>query len=519
MIYGGKRDIYSVKGSERFMKVLRIGKGIRLKVDELSELVYEGDFRVELTEDAHLALSNSQRSLQELLVDGKPIYGINTGFGQLAEESIPDEQLRELQVNLIYSHAAGSGKPVSEHLIRLAMILRLHSLALGYSGISLELADMLLKLINSGIVPIVPTYGSVGASGDLIPLAHIALALLGEGKCSYKGRVVSADEALKDIGLTPYKLKPKEGLALINGTCFSSALLVYSLPIIERLIYWSHVAMALGLAGLSGTAKHFNEILYKLKPHRGLKRSLDLCRQLTDSLKWSEAKVIQEPYSYRCAPYIYATAFETLELAREIVEIEINSVTDNPVLYEGQVISGGNFHGNHLAVLADNLRVIIAQLANLSFYRLSRLLDKRLSRGLPPFLAIKPGLNSGYMISHYLASSLTAEIRVLATPISVNNLPVSGNQEDMITYSQSSATFLMESIDRLLRVIALELMVSTHACKLRGVEAEGALGMTFKELKGLLGNREVDSDEPIYQVQERFITWLSEKVKYLSYNG
>ncbi len=499
-------------------KRLLVGRDVEIGLEEIVEFAFDKEVSLELSEGTLEAVEKSYRELMNRLGE-EPIYGISTGFGELANSLISREQADRLQANLIYSHAVGSGNAVNPLIVRIASVLRLHSLAKGFSGVSPELISYMLGFISSGLVPIVPEYGSVGASGDLIPLAHIALAMLGEGKVLFEGDVVDADVALERKGLKPYKLKPKEGLALINGTCFSSAIMSYGVYILRRAIYYSHVATAMGLVALLGLKKHFDIRLAEVKPQKKLAESISLLNSLLEGVSWRESNVVQEPYTYRCAPYVLATAWSRLEFAEESLRLENNSVTDNPIVYGGDVISGGNFHGNDLSVAADTLRIVLAQLGDISFHRISRLLDSKLNRGLPPYLADNPGLNSGYMISHYLMSSLAAELKALASPLSVYNLPVSGGQEDVVTYSQSSAAALIRSLDRYLRLLAGELLIATHALRLRieGGKVQlgrGKLYEIYQKLLPLLKGRREDMDEPLYKVHSRFETWLMNEVGY-----
>ena len=499
----------------------QLGAGVKLRADDLPSIAENG--KLDLSTEARERVKRSYEELNELS-KRELIYGVNTGFGDNAKTRVDNNQLSELQVRLILSHAAGSGPEVPPLITRMAQVARIHSLAMGYSGVSLELLEFMIKLFNEGVVPLVPRFGSVGASGDLIPLAHIALPIIGYGRVRLNGQEMSSEEALRRLNLKPYSLRPKEGLALINGTSFSVALSVSWLILLKKLLKYLELAHALSMIALKGLEKHLDNRIAQLKPHPGLKEAFSSLNDILKKASWSQAnwetdRVVQDPYTLRCSPHLYGYLRQFLDFAQEVIETELNSVTDNPLITERTALEGGNFHGYYLSAVSDHARVLMSALGEVSFWRTSRLLDRRFNRGLPHFLIPNPGLDSGFMISHYLASSLNAELKHLATPVSSMNFPVSAMQEDWVSYSQSSAWLTLESLERVIRILAIELMVSAQALQIRRENGErialsGELKETFQELVELFPDtyRKSDLEEPIYLLQGRFIKWLKSKL-------
>lgn len=405
----------------------------------------------------------ARMKLERALKKRITIYGVNTGFGALLNEKIAVQDQEELQVNLIMSHALGAGSLFEMTVVRLAMFLRTNMLAKGYSGVRLELIESMIKLINRDVIPVVYTKGSVGASGDLAPLAFIALVLMGRGEAFYQGKRMSAKLALKRAGIKPIQFEIKEGLALINGTEMMSAQASINVIQAEQLINIADIAGALSLVALGGNIESFDDKFSELKPYPGQKISAKNLRALISSNSNPDSR--QNAYSLRCMPQVHGAVRDGIGFARKIVEIEMNSVTDNPIVFDREIISGGNFHGQALALAMDNLAISLCTLSGISERRIARLLDTNLS-GLPAFLIPRPGINSGLMMTQLLAASNVAENKVLATPASIQSLPTSANQEDFVSMGMDAALKAKKVCENTEIVLALELICSCQAIDL-----------------------------------------------------
>ena len=423
-----------------------------------------GGAKVRLSAQGRQQIVAAQRRIARIIAAGKPVYGVNTGFGALADKAIPPDKIAELQVNLIRSHAAGAGNPLRRAEVRAAMFLRANMLSKGFSGVSPELVGAIIDLLNHDIVPVVPETGSVGASGDLAPLAHIALALLGRGEVFYKGRRGKAAAALKSAGLQPHRLQPKEGLSLINGTEVMAALGTLGVLRAERIAGVADLAGALTAAATGASPRVFEPDLHRLKDHRGQAESAGNVRAYLRDADFDRTRV-QDAYSIRCLPQVHGAAREGIAFARRTCEIEINSVTDNPVLLRDTAVSGGNFHGAQIALALDTLAIALTQLAAISERRTFRLLDPKLS-GLPAFLVPDPGLNSGLMIAQMLAASLVTDCKLSAAPASVHSLPTSAGQEDFVSMGMNSALKARRVNDAVETVLAVELLCACQALEL-----------------------------------------------------
>ncbi|RKX69930.1 histidine ammonia-lyase [candidate division WOR-3 bacterium] len=396
-----------------------------------------------------------------------PIYGVNTGFGSLARIRIPEKKIATLQQNLIESHCAGVGRPLSTEIVRAAMVIRINTLLRGYSGVRSVVVKLLAGMLNRKIHPIVPAQGSVGASGDLAPTAAIGAVMIGKGKAEYQGRIYPGRIALKKAGLRPIRLGPKEGLALLNGTQFMAALGTIGLARLENLLRHSDLAGAISIDGLRGTDRCFDPKLTGLRPYPGM---IQVARNLRQILKGSQilrshrrCGKVQDPYSLRCIPQVHGSVREAYRFAKGIFEREINSVTDNPVLIpEKGFLSGGHFHGQPLAYTLDFLTIGVSHLASISERRIARLLDHNLS-GLPPNLTENPGLNSGLMILQLTAAALTAENRTLSHPASVESIPTSANQEDFVSMGMNSGLKFLDALINLRRILAIEIICGLQA--------------------------------------------------------
>jgi histidine ammonia-lyase len=419
-----------------------------------------------LSEQARAKMLRSREVIERLLATDAPVYGVNTGFGKMASVRISNAQIRELQVNLVRSHACGIGRLLREQETRAMMLLRANALAKGYSGIRPVAVDTLCAMLGARVHPLVPSQGSVGASGDLAPLAHLAHALIGEGEVVYQDQKMPGQEALKLAGVAPLRLEAKEGLALLNGTQAMLALLVLALREMEILADTADVAAALSLDALRGTPTAFDDRIAKVRSfpgHRECARHLRLLNQ-GSSIRESHRSAltdarVQDPYSLRCTPQVHGAVRDAIAQVRATLLVEVNAATDNPLVFAetAEVLSGGNFHGQPLAMAADQLAVSIATLAGISERRIEQMVNPQLS-GLPAFLVAEPGLNSGFMILHVAAAALVSETKAMSFPHSVDSLPTSANQEDYVSMGMGAARRLSSMLENLRNVLAIELL-------------------------------------------------------------
>lgn len=465
-------------------------------LEQVEKVLEGGGFK--LSGEAEEAIKAGRDKIHRLLESGKPIYGVNTGFGRLASTIVPDSELSLLQKNLLLSHACATGDPFPIEIVRVMLFLRVASLARGRSGIRLETVNALVKLGNSGYTPVVPCKGSLGASGDLAPLSHMCLPILGEGECyDPDGNIVSGAEALERAGITMIELQAKEGLALINGTQAMTAVLSAAFIRAGRLMKAADASAAITLEALLGTDAALDPELIGLRPHPGASESARLIRE---HLQGSEiihshpsCGKVQDAYSLRCTPQVHGASRDALEYIGTVLERELRAVTDNPLLMEdGRAISGGNFHGQPIALAADHLKIAVAELANISERRTERLLNPDLS-GLPAFLAASPGLNSGLMIAQYTAASMVSENKVLAHPASVDSISVSGAQEDHVSMGTTSARQALEIVWNSCSVLAVELAsaVQAHRFLSRGRMGEGTR-RTFNSVSAVFPPLDMD---------------------------
>jgi histidine ammonia-lyase len=444
--------------------------GRSLTLGQLAAIA-DGRDEVGLAPSARARVAAARAVVDRMAEGDAPVYGINTGFGSFAEVRIPREGLDILQLNLLRSHAAGVGEPLPARTVRATMALRANVLAAGFSGIRVETLEALLALLRARLHPVVPCRGSVGASGDLAPLAHLALVLIGEGAVLGAEGPVPGAEALAGAGLEPVALHPKEGLALINGTQPSTAVLALALLDAERLARTADIAAALSIDGLRGSAHPFEARIHDARPFDGQRTSAANIRALLEGspLNASHANCgrVQDAYSMRCAAQVHGAAREALAFVRRIVSIEANAATDNPMVFAdtGDIVSGGNFHGAPVAVAADMLAIAVAQFATISERRSDRLVNPALS-GLPPFLTRHGGLESGLMMAQVTAAALTSELKVLGHPASVDTIPTSGNKEDHVSMSMSAALKAERSVSLARQVIAIELLCAAQAIDL-----------------------------------------------------
>lgn len=428
---------------------------------------WEAPLQISLGESARARVLESQALVDKVLASGETVYGVNTGFGQLAKVRISNEELTHLQENLIRSHAVGVGDPLADDVVRLAMVMKVIALSRGFSGVRPELIDALCMLINQEVHPIVPSRGSVGASGDLAPLAHMAGVLIGVGDVVCKGERLSATAALKRIGLKPLQLAPKEGLALLNGTQISTALTLAALFRAEHVLSAAVVAGAMAADAIKGSDTPFDERIHEVRGHGG---QMTMARQLRDLMRDSDIRAshfdcdrVQDPYSIRCQPQVFGACLGVLQHAGVVLEAEASAVTDNPLVFaETQaILSGGNFHAEAVAMVADYLAISISEIGSLSERRMALLIDANFS-GLPPFLVQDGGLNSGFMMAQVTAAALASENKSLAHPASVDSIPTSANQEDHVSMATFAGRRLHDMLDNVAHIVAIELLAAAQ---------------------------------------------------------
>ncbi|CAA9349730.1 MAG: Histidine ammonia-lyase [uncultured Nocardioidaceae bacterium] len=455
------------------MAVVTVGVGPLSFADVLA--VARGDAGARLSDEAVTAIGRARKSVEELAAARTPAYGISTGFGALATRHIPPGMRAQLQKSLVRSHAAGNGPEVEREVVRALMLLRLSTLATGHTGIRLQTAQTMASLLSHGITPEVPEHGSLGCSGDLAPLSHCALALMGEGFVrDEEGVRRPAAEALRDAGVEPVELEAKEGLALINGTDGMLGMLVLAITDLRSLLKTADIAAAMSVEAQLGTDRVFAAELQALRPHPGQAASAEnLTRVLADSAVMASHRGpgchrVQDAYSLRCAPQVHGAARDTVDHAATVASRELASAIDNPVvLDDGSVESNGNFHGAPVGYVLDFLAVAAADVAAMSERRTDRFLDKARSHGLPPFLAGDPGVDSGHMIAQYTAAAIVSEMKRLAAPASVDSIPSSAMQEDHVSMGWSAGRKLRRAVDGLTRVIAIEILTAARALDLR----------------------------------------------------
>jgi len=479
--------------------------GDRLRLEDVEKVARGEVAEVKLAAEARARVEAARAFVDRIVEEGRVVYGITTGFGALAHVVIPPDRLRELQANLIRSHASGVGAPLPVEEVRAITLLRANVLARGHSGVRSVVVDLLLELLNRGVHPVIPERGSVGASGDLAPLSHLALVLMGEGEAFYGGERLPGAEALRRAGLEPITLEAKEGLALNNGTQAHTGIGVLALLAAERAVDTADVAGAMSLEGLRGTPDAFDELIQRVRPHPGQAASAARLRwllrdsEIRESHRENDPRV-QDAYSLRCMPQVHGAARQALAFARQVLEIEVNSATDNPLIFpeEGKVLSGGNFHGQPIAQVLDVVAMACADLASMSERRIARLIDPALS-GLPAFLTKEPGVHSGLMMAQIVAASLITELKLRAQPASVDSVPTDANQEDHVSMGMASALKLRESVRLLETMLALELLTAAQALEFlkplrpgRGVEE--AYALVREKVPALEGDRSLSPD-------------------------
>jgi len=431
--------------------------------------VARDNYRVELSADAIERIQGSRKVVDDLVEQKKVIYGLTTGFGLLENVSISQEEAAQLQTNLIRSHSVGVGKPLPESVVRAAILLRINTLAKGFSGIRLSTIQKLIELLNKNIYPYVPEKGSVGASGDLSPLSHIALVLIGEGEIFINGQRVKTAEALDIIDFTPISLTSKEGLALNNGTPVLTAIAALTLYDTKTLIKNAQITAAATFEALCACSSPFNPKLHEARPHQGQIDCAENIRMLLEEseLIGSNKSKIQDSYSIRCYPQVLGASADACNYVEQVILTEINSTTDNPLIIDGDACSGGNFHGQPIALAMDFLGIAIAEIGNISERRIAKLVDPHTNDNLPAFLVKNSGLNSGFMIPQYTAAALVSENKILAHPASVDSIPTSANQEDHVSMGSISSRKAAEILENVNNIIAIELYNAVQALDFR----------------------------------------------------
>lgn len=480
-----------------------------LTLDKVKEII-DSHAQLVLSEESIQAIEKCRRYLDTKMDDiGRPVYGVTTGFGSLCNVTIQADKLSQLQYNLVVSHACGSGETVRPEIVKLMLLLKVQSLSYGHSGAQLVTVQRLIDMFNNDILPVVYQHGSLGASGDLAPLAHLSLPLLGLGEVLYKGQIRPSAEVAAEFGWQPITLQSKEGLALLNGTQFMSAHAVWSVLKSKRLSRWADYIGAISLDAYDGRIEPFFALTHQLRPHKG---QIETGERFLHLLEGSELikrdKVhVQDPYSFRCIPQVHGAVKDCIRYVESVIEIEINSTTDNPNVFpdEDMIISAGNFHGEPIALPMDSLAVAMSELASISERRTFRLISGQ--RGLPSFLVAKPGLNSGFMIPQYTAASIVSQNKGLCWPASCDSIPSSQGQEDHVSMGSNSATKLVRVLDNVEEVLGIELLNAVQALEFRRP------AKTSPVLEGIINDYRsqvpfVDNDSYLHPLIEKSVLFL-----------
>ncbi len=466
-----------------------------------------------LGDEAKSAIIKCRNYLDSKMEDiSRPVYGITTGFGSLYNVTIPTDQLSQLQYNLVVSHACGTGETVRPDIVRLMLLLKAQSLSYGHSGAQLVTVQRLLDMFNNDILPVIYQQGSLGASGDLAPLAHLSLPLIGLGEVLYKGKVRPSKEVWDEMGWEAITLQSKEGLALLNGTQFMSAHAIWSLIQCHRLSEWADRIAAMSLEAYDGRIEPFLPLTHQLRPHKG---QIDTATRFISLLEGSELIIrpkehVQDPYSFRCIPQVHGAVKDNIRYVESVIENEINSATDNPNVFpdEDMIISAGNFHGEPIAIPMDTLAIAMSELANISERRIFRLISGQ--RGLPKFLVANPGLNSGFMIPQYTAASIVSQNKGLCWPASVDSIPSSQGQEDHVSMGSNSATKLVRVVENCERVLAIELFNAAQALEFRhkesGERSSTVLEKIFNDYRKVVPF--IDNDTYMHPLIEKSIEFI-----------
>lgn len=457
--------------------------------NELAKNIIDNSVQIELTPAAKKNINRSRKVIEDWIKNDEVIYGVTTGFGEFKDVKIPQKDVEQLQHNLIISHSAGVGEPLPKNIVRLMLLLRINSLAKGFSGVRLELVEHLIRIFNKGIVAYIPSQGSVGSSGDLAPLSHLASLVIGEGYAYSGNEVLPSKSVLQKNGLKPFKLSAKEGLAMINGTQMMSAFAVEILARAKRLSKLADISGALSIEALRGSDNAFSDKLQRVRPHKGQINTASNFRKLLKNSEIRSSHIdcdkVQDAYSLRCMPQVHGAVKDTIEYVNGIIETEINSATDNPLIFADtkEHIEGGNFHGEPVALAMDFLKIALSELGNISERRTARLVDGSLS-GLPRFLTSKGGLNSGLMIAQYTAAALVSENKVLCHPASVDSIPTSANQEDHNSLGSISARKCFEVLNNTEKIISIEFLASCQGIDfLKPLKCGNGTGAAYSQVR------------------------------------
>lgn len=499
-------------------KMIAITSKYRATIMDVAAVAKE-NVGIILGKDVCVRIKRSRNIVEEAVNSGKAVYGVTTGFGKLKNQFISKDKVEELQENLIRSHAVGIGEPYSQDETRAILFVRLLSLAQGYSGVRLDVLEKIIELLNKNIVPRVPSQGSVGCSGDLAPLSHISLVLLGRGEVFYKGKIVPTDRIFKKLKIEPIVLREKEGLALNNGTSVMTAIAALNLSRALNLAKTADIVGAITLETAMGTLTAFSDDIQKVRSHDGQKKVARNFQKLCEKSEIMESHKkcarIQDSYTLRCIPQVHGAARDAIEYCKEKIEIELNSATDNPLIFpeSGEIKSGGNFHGEPIALAMDFLAIALSELGNISERRTFKLLTPELNEGLPPFLigSKEIGLNSGLMITQYVSASLVAENKVYAHPVSVDSIPTSANQEDHVSFGTIAANKCRKIIDNLENILAIELLCATQAAEFRKPLRLGrGSQIVFKEIRKNV--KKLKEDRALYMDIEKIRNVIREKM-------
>lgn len=434
------------------------------------ETIIDNKYKLALSEEAVFKINKARHYLNAKQKENTaPIYGVNTGFGSLCNIKIDDDKLTSLQENLVMSHACGTGDRVKDEIVQLMLLLKIQSLSYGYSGVTVDLVQRLIDFFNEGVYPLIYEQGSLGASGDLAPLAHISLPLIGKGEVSINGKILASSKLEHHFGWKPLVLHSKEGLALLNGTQFMSAHLLYNILKTNKLLKWADTIASISIDAFDCNMSPYDDLVHQLRPHKGqIETASNIRRILKDSeIAKNYKQNVQDPYSFRCVPQVHGASRDALRYVEQTLLTEINSVTDNPNVFveDDKIISGGNFHGQPMAISADFMAIAMSEIGNISERRIYQLVSGQ--RGLPTFLINSPGLNSGFMIPQYTAASIASQNKQLCTPASVDSIVSSNGQEDHVSMGANAVTKLSKVVDNVERILAIELFNASQAMYFR----------------------------------------------------
>ncbi|MDY2692572.1 MAG: histidine ammonia-lyase [Prevotella sp.] len=480
-----------------------------LSIERVGEIIFNG-YQLELSDDARTRILRCREYLdKKMAVNDKPVYGVTTGFGSLCNVSIGKDQLTQLQINLMMSHACGTGDRVPNEIVKIMLLLKIQSLSYGFSGCKLDTVERLIDFFNNDILPVVYMQGSLGASGDLVPLAHLSLPLVGMGDVEYKGKVMTGAQMLQVMGWKPIQLASKEGLALLNGTQNMSSFAVWALLQSHRLSDWADKIAAMSLDAYCGLVEPFTDAVHQVRPHKG---QIETAARMRELLAGSEIvekpkSYVQDPYSFRCVPQVHGSVKDTMAYVESVIDTEINSATDNPTVCpdEDLIISAGNFHGEPIALPMDFLAIAMSELANISERRIYKLVSG--TRGLPSFLVANPGVNSGFMITQYTAASVVSLNKSLCNPASVDSIPSCQGQEDHVSMGANAAIKLYKVVLNTERVLAIELFNSAQALEFRRpLKSSPIIQKMFEEYRKVVPF--IVNDEVMYPYIQKSIDFL-----------